>query len=77
METTRKLQKMGGSLALTIPAQMAQEMHLEAGQTVVLSGDETHIEVRAARWRPSPELLEFAERFSKKYDKTLKELADR
>lgn len=76
MEARRKLQKMGGSVALTIPAQMAEAMRLEAGQEVVLSGDETRIEITASRWRPSAELLEFAERFSKKYDKTLRELAD-
>lgn len=77
METTRKLQRMGGSLALTIPAQMAEDMRLEAGQEVVLSGDETRIEIRTARWRPSPQLLEFAERFSRKYNETLKDLAGR
>ena len=56
--------------------QMAEAMRLEPGQEVVLKGDETRIEITTSRWRPSVELLEFAERFSEKYDKTLRDLAD-
>lgn len=76
MEASRKLQKMGGSVALTIPAQMAEAMRLEPGQEVILRGDEARIEITTSRWRPSAELLEFAERFSMKYDRTLRELSD-
>ncbi len=77
MEVTRKLQKVGGSVVLTIPAEIARELALEAGSEVRLSSGDGHIRVEPAAPRPSHEAVEFMRHFVAKYDRALKNLADR
>lgn len=77
METVRKLQKVGGSIALTIPAEMARELGLSAGDEVSLRSGEEGMLVKRANPQPRAEVVEFMERFTKKYDEALRNLADR
>lgn len=77
MEVTRKLQKVGGSVVLTIPAEIARELALEAGSEVRLTSGEGHIRVEPAAPRPSSEVVEFMQHFMGKYDQALRNLADR
>lgn len=77
METTRKLQKVGGSIALTIPAEMARELGLSAGDEVRMSSDGGEMRVRRGIPHPRPEVVEFMARFMKEYDADLRSLADR
>lgn len=78
METTRKLQKVGGSVALTIPAEMARELGLSAGDEVRIRV-EAGEEMRVSRTSPRPriEVVEFMARFMEEYDEDLRSLADR
>ncbi len=77
METVRKLQKVGGSVALTIPAEMARELGLSAGDEVSVRSDEEGMRVSRMSPRPRMEVVEFMARFMEEYDEDLRSLADR
>ncbi|MGH3087399.1 MAG: AbrB/MazE/SpoVT family DNA-binding domain-containing protein [Rubrobacteraceae bacterium] len=77
MEITRKLQKVGGSVALTIPAEMARELGLSAGDEVRMRSDGEEMRVKRATPRPRPEVVEFMARFMEEYDEDLRSLADK
>ena len=77
MEITRKLQKVGGSVVLTIPAEIARELALTPGSEVRMRSEDGRLVLDPVSPRPSPEAVEFMRRFIGKYDQTLKNLADR
>lgn len=77
METRRKLNKVGGSVMLSIPPEMLGELALEAGSEVRIFLGEGHIRVEPVGPRPRPEVVEFMRRFVKDYDQALRNLADR
>jgi putative addiction module antidote len=77
METKRRLKKIGGSVALFIPPEMLEELRLEPGTEVEVSSEGNSIHIRRVEAGPSDDLIEFAHRFTKKYDEALKNLAQR
>ena len=77
METKRRLKKIGGSVALFIPPEMLEELRLEPGSEVEVSSEPGSIRVRRAESGPPEDLVEFAQRFTKKYEEALRNLAQR
>ncbi len=77
METRRQLKRIGGSVALFIPPEMLEELHLKPGEEVAVVSEGGSIRVRRAEPRPSDELVEFAHRFTKKYEQALRNLSQR
>ncbi len=77
METKRRLKKIGGSVALFIPPQMLEELRLEPGAEVEVISEGGSIHVRRAEAGPSKDLVEFAHRFTRKYEEALRNLAQR
>lgn len=77
METRRRLKKIGGSVALFIPPEMLEELRLESGAEVEVTSDGGGIHVRRAAEGPPDDLIEFAHRFTKKYETALRNLAQR
>ena len=77
METRRQLKKIGGSVALFIPPEMLEELRLEPGAEVEMKSGDDGISIRRAEQGPPEELVEFAYRFTKKYEVALKNLSQR
>ena len=77
METKRRLKKIGGSVALFIPPEMLEELQLEPGAEVEVSSEPGSIRVRRAESGPPEDLVGFAQRFTKKYEEALRNLAQR
>jgi len=77
METKRRLKKIGGSVALFIPPEMLEELQLEPGAEVEVSSEPGSIRVRRAESGPPEDLVKFAQRFTKKYEEALRNLAQR
>jgi antitoxin component of MazEF toxin-antitoxin module len=77
METRRRLKKIGGSVALFIPPEMLEELRLGPDVEVEVTSEGTSIRVRRVEHGPPDDLIEFAHRFTKKYDTALKNLAQR
>jgi len=77
METKRRLKKIGGSVALFIPPEMLEELRLGPGAEVEVSSEGSSIHIRRAEAGPPDDLIEFAHRFTKKYEEALKNLAQR
>jgi putative addiction module antidote len=77
METKRRLKKIGGSVALFIPPEMLEELGVGPGSEVEVVSDRGSIRVRSAEPRPSDDLIEFAHRFTKKYEEALRNLSRR
>ena len=77
METKRRLKKIGGSVALFIPPEMLEELRLEPGAEVEISSEPGSIRVRRAESGPPEDLVEFAQRFTNKYEEALRDLAQR
>ncbi len=77
METRRRLKKIGGSVALFIPPEMLEELRLGPDAEVEVLSEGASIRVRPAEQRPPDDLIEFAHRFTKKYDAALRNLAQR
>ena len=77
METKRQLKKIGGSVALFIPPEMLEELHLKPGEEVAVASEGDSIRVRRAKAGPSDDLVEFAHRFTKKYETALRNLSQR
>ena len=75
METKRRLRKIGGSVALFIPPEMLEELRLEPGVEVEVTSKDGSIHIRRAG--PPDDLIEFAHRFTKKYETALRNLAER
>ncbi len=77
METKRRLKKIGGSVALFIPPEMLEELRLEPGAEVEVSSEPGSIRVRRAESGPPEDLVGFEQRFTKKYEEALRNLAQR
>lgn len=77
METKRRLKKIGGSVALFIPPEMLDELRLESGSEVEVISEGSSIRVRRVEPGPPDDLVEFAQRFTKKYERALRNLAQR
>lgn len=77
METKRQLKKIGGSVALFIPPEMLEEFRLESGTEVEIASESDGIHVRRAEQGPPEDLVEFAHRFTKKYEVALRNLSKR
>jgi putative addiction module antidote len=77
METRRRLKKIGGSVALFIPPEMLEELRLEPGAEVEVTSGDGSMHVRRAAEGPPDDLVEFARRFTKKYETALRNLAQR
>lgn len=77
METQRQLKKIGGSVALFIPPEMLEELRLEPGTEVEVASDGDSIQIRRMEQGPPDDLVEFAYRFTKKYEVALRNLAER
>jgi antitoxin component of MazEF toxin-antitoxin module len=77
VETKRRLKKIGGSVALFIPPEMLEELRLGPGAEVEVTSVGGSIHVRRAEQGPPEELIEFAHRFTKKYEVALRNLAQR
>jgi antitoxin component of MazEF toxin-antitoxin module len=77
METKRRLKKIGGSVALFIPPEMLEELGLEPGSEVEVVSEGSSIRVRSAESRPPDDLIEFAHRFTRKYEEALRNLSHR
>ncbi len=77
METKRRLKKIGGSVALFIPPEMLEELGLEPGSEVEVVSEGGSIRVRSAESRPPNDLIEFAHRFTRKYEEALRNLSQR
>lgn len=77
METKRRLKKIGGSVALFIPPEMLEELGVRSGSEVEVVSDGVSIRVRSAEPRPSDDLIEFAYRFTNKYEEALRNLSRR
>ena len=77
METKRRLKKIGGSVALFIPPEVLEEPHLEPGAAGEGVSEGGSIRVRRAEAGPPEDLVEFAHRFTKKYEEALRNLAQR
>ncbi len=78
----RSLVQAGGSLAVTLPAEVVQEFRLEKGMSVDVS---VHPQTGAVTIRPgvryfedgrvTPRFLELAEKIVQRYDRSFRELA--
>jgi antitoxin component of MazEF toxin-antitoxin module len=77
METKRRLKKIGGSVALFIPPEMLEELRLGPGAEVEVTSEGSSIRIRHVAEGPPDDLIEFAHRFTKKYETALRNLAQR
>jgi putative addiction module antidote len=77
METKRRLKKIGGSVALFIPPEMLEELGVEPGSEVEVVSEGRSIRVRKAESRPPDDLIDFAHRFTRKYEEALRNLSQR
>jgi antitoxin component of MazEF toxin-antitoxin module len=77
MEARRRLKKIGGSVALFIPKEMLDDLRLGADTEVEITSEGKSIRIRRVEQDPPDDLIEFAHRFTKKYDAALRNLAQR
>ena len=71
------MKKIGGSVALFIPKEILGDLRLEPGTEVEIATEGKSIRVRRAEESPPDDLIEFAHRFTKKYEVALRNLAQR
>jgi antitoxin component of MazEF toxin-antitoxin module len=77
MEARRRLKKVGGSVALFIPKEILEDLRLGPDSEVEITTEGKSFRVRRAEQGPPDDLIEFAHRFTKKYDTALRNLAQR
>jgi antitoxin component of MazEF toxin-antitoxin module len=77
MEARRRLKKIGGSVTLFIPKEILRDLRLGPDTEVEITSEGKSIRVRHAEQGPPDDLIEFAHRFTKKYDTALRTLAQR
>jgi antitoxin component of MazEF toxin-antitoxin module len=77
MEARRRLKKIGGSVALFIPKEMLDDHRLGPDTEVEITSEGKSIRVRRVEQGPPDDLMEFAHRFTKKYEAALRNLAQR
>ena len=64
-------------MALFIPPEMLEELRLGPDAEVEVLSEGASLRVQPAEQRPPDDLIEFAHRFTKKYDAALRNLAQR
>lgn len=77
MKIERELKKVGGSVMVPIPAEILRELRWKAGLRVTVDSEGDGLRIGPAVERPPDDIAEFVERFTKKYDRALKNLAGR
>lgn len=77
VEVSRKLQKVGGSVVLTIPAEIARELALTPGSEVRMRSEGGRLLLDPVSPKLRQEVVEFVARFMDEYDSGLRSLADR
>ncbi len=77
MQTRQTLRRIGESVMVTVPPEMLEEIGLKVGQDVLLTSEESTIRVEPSVPQPSPEAMEFAARFTKKYEEAMRNLSQR
>ena len=77
MQTRQTLRKVGESVVVAIPPEMLEKMGLEVGQDVLLTSEESAIQVESAIPQPSHDAVEFTARFTKKYEEAMRNLSQR
>ena len=73
------LRKIGNSVGIIIPNEVLKELNLKEGDSVYVDQDSNSIIINKNMNYPkvSPEFLRVAEKVSKEYDATFKELASK
>ena len=77
MHRRQRLRKVGESVMIEVPSEMLEEMGLKVGQEVLLTSEESPLRIEPSVPRPSPEAIEFAARFTKKYEVAMRNLSQR
>ena len=62
---------------VVVPPEILEEMGLEVGQDVLLTSEESGLQVQSSTPQPSPDAVEFAARFTKKYEQAMRNLSRR
>lgn len=76
MESTRKLQRVGGSVMVPVPPEALREAGLKAGDSVVVKSSLGRLEI-VREDGPDADALEFMEAFLAEYGEAMQKLADR
>jgi antitoxin component of MazEF toxin-antitoxin module len=71
------LKSIGESVMVSIPPEMLEEMGLQVGQDILLTSEGSAIRLELSVPQPSPNAVEFAARFTEKYEQALRNLARR
>jgi antitoxin component of MazEF toxin-antitoxin module len=77
MQVERSLRKVGGSVMLPVPPEMLGDLGLEAGGQVRITSEGGRFSVEPAERRPDPDAAAFMARFTKGYDRALRNLSKR
>lgn len=77
MQTRQALRRLGGSVVVEVPAEMLEELGLEVGQDILLTSEKDALRVESSVPQPSPDAVEFAARFTKKYEQAMGNLSRR
>lgn len=75
MQARQTLRKIGESVMVTVPPEMLEELGLKVGQDILLTSEQSTIRVESSVPQPSPEAVEFAARFTKKYEEAMRNLS--
>jgi antitoxin component of MazEF toxin-antitoxin module len=75
MVVVRKVRRVGNSLMVPLPPETLRESGLIEGMDVAISSELGRVELRPADL-PAADLIEFAQRFVKRYREDLQSLAD-
>ena len=77
VKVARKLQKVGGSVVLTIPAEIARELALTPNSEVRLRSENGRLLLDPVSPKPRQEVVNFMVRLMEEYDSDLRSLSDR
>lgn len=77
MKIERTLKKVGGSVMVPIPAEILRELRWEAGLRVSVDSEGGVIRIEPVAERPPDDIAGFVARFTDKYDRALRNLAER
>lgn len=78
MSITRKVIQVGNSVAVTLPMEFLAKAKVKPGDEVEvdMAGDTVYVtSKKSLSPRPTPEFKSWLDKFSKKYEATIKELA--